>query len=138
MIEFTVEGKPTAKGRPRFARRGKFVSTYTPKQTKEYETVIAEAATIAMMGKKPLSGAIEAFFVINLGIPLSFTKKQRTEALCGFLRPTKKPDWDNYGKLFSDAMNGIVYEDDNQIVKCTVEKHYAESPCVKITVKSIA
>jgi Holliday junction resolvase RusA-like endonuclease len=38
MVTFMVEGTPVPKGRPRFARRGKFVSTYSPKTTVDYET----------------------------------------------------------------------------------------------------
>ncbi len=38
MVNFMVEGTPVPKGRPRFARRGKFVSTYSPKTTVDYET----------------------------------------------------------------------------------------------------
>ena len=43
-VMFTVEGTPVGKGRPKFARRGNFVSTYTPTKTRDYETLIAEAA----------------------------------------------------------------------------------------------
>ena len=45
MLTYSVEGNPIGKGRPKFARRGNFVSTYTPTKTRDYETVINEAAT---------------------------------------------------------------------------------------------
>lgn len=32
-IRFTVKGNPFGKERPKFARRGNFVQTYTPKNT---------------------------------------------------------------------------------------------------------
>ena len=41
---FTVEGTPVGKGRPKFARRGNFVTAYTPTKTRTYESLIAEAA----------------------------------------------------------------------------------------------
>ena len=48
MLTYSVEGNPIGKGRPKFARRGNFVSTYTPTKTRDYETVIKEAAKKAM------------------------------------------------------------------------------------------
>jgi len=35
MLELTIPGKPIAKKRPRFFRRGKFVGTYNEQQTEE-------------------------------------------------------------------------------------------------------
>ena len=47
----------------------------------------------------------------------------------------RKCDIDNFHKLSFDAMSGIVYEDDSQIKKMTVEKFYdKENPRIEITV----
>jgi hypothetical protein len=48
MTMFTVYGEPVGKGRPRFAKRGNFVSTYTPQKTKTYEDEIRMMARAAM------------------------------------------------------------------------------------------
>ena len=48
MLMYTVYGEPVGKGRPRFARRGNFVSTYTPQKTKSYEDEIRMMAKAAM------------------------------------------------------------------------------------------
>lgn len=40
--------------------------------------------------------------------------------------PAGKPDWDNYGKLVGDALNGVAWRDDGQIVHGCVQKVYAE------------
>lgn len=32
-------------------------------------------------------------------------------------------DWDNFHKISMDAMTGLVWDDDSQIEKATVEKH---------------
>ena len=42
----------------------------------------------------------------------------------GKLKPCKKPDADNIAKVVSDALNGIVYEDDSQICDLNVKKLY--------------
>ena len=53
-VIFQVDGTPVPKGRPRFARRGKFVSTYSPKTTVDYESKVSDAAKQAMGSQKPL------------------------------------------------------------------------------------
>ena len=42
-VDFTVYGNPQGKGRPRFARRGSYVHTYTPEKTVAYEEEIQTA-----------------------------------------------------------------------------------------------
>ena len=44
----------------------------------------------------------------------------------GNLNPTKKPDADNIGKVVLDALNGIAYEDDKQVIELRVSKQYSE------------
>jgi Holliday junction resolvase RusA-like endonuclease len=47
-ISFTIPGEPVAKGRAKFARRGNFVTTYTPDKTARYENLVKLAAQQAM------------------------------------------------------------------------------------------
>ena len=55
--------------------------------------------------------------------------------LDGLIRPTKKPDWDNIGKVVCDALNGIAYRDDAQIVDSMVRKFYGEVPRVVVIIR---
>jgi Holliday junction resolvase RusA-like endonuclease len=48
MVMYTVYGEPVGKGRPRFARNGNFVSTYTHRRPKTYEDEIRMMAKAAM------------------------------------------------------------------------------------------
>lgn len=58
--------------------------------------------------------------------------------LSGQLYPTKKPDWDNVGKIICDALNGIAYRDDAQIVFAAVSKSYTEGEgCVEVTLTAL-
>ena len=61
------------------------------------------------------------------------TKKKRKLVEEGVLRPTKKPDWDNIGKIVSDALNKFAFLDDAQIVDARVVKEYSKTP--KVIVK---
>ena len=135
MVMFTVYGEPIGKGRPRFARRGNFVSTYSPQKTKTYEDEIRMMAKAAMGSSEPLETPVTVAIYIRVGIPASFSKQKRKDAIEGILKPTKKPDADNILKCFLDAMNGIVYLDDKQVVNIHLTKLYAEIPAVEIMVK---
>jgi Holliday junction resolvase RusA-like endonuclease len=84
-------------------------------------------AATAMRGFAPFVGPLEATFCINVAIPKSFTRQQRAQIEEGKLYPTSKPDIDNVVKLLCDAMNGVVYADDKQIVDLFVNKVYAEA-----------
>ena len=135
MVNFMVEGTPVPKGRPRFARRGKFVSTYSPKTTVDYETKVAEAAQLAMGSSEPLETPVGAYIYITLPIPASYSKKRKQDCLSGNERPTKKSDIDNYCKAIFDGMGGIVFLNDSQIVSLHSTKVYGTIGMVEVMVK---
>jgi len=135
MVMYIVYGEPVGKGRPRFARRGNFVSTYSPQKTKTYEDEIRMMAKAAMGSSEALDTPVTVAIYIRVGIPASFSKQKRKDALAGILKPTKKPDIDNIAKCFLDGMNDIVYLDDKQVVNLHVTKVYAETPAVEVMVK---
>ena len=135
MLMYTVYGEPVGKGRPRFARRGNFVSTYTPQKTKSYEDEIRMMAKAAMGATELLETPVTVAIYIRVGIPASFSKQKRKDALAGIIRPTKKPDLDNIAKCFLDSMNEIVYLDDKPVVSLHITKVYAETPAVEVMVK---
>jgi len=135
MVTYIVYGEPVGKGRPRFARRGTFVSTYTPQKTKTYEDEIRMMATAAMGSSEPLDTPVTVAIYIRVGIPASYSKQKRKDALSGVLKPTKKPDLDNVAKCHLDAMKGIIILDDKLVVNLHVTKVYAETPAVEVMVK---
>ena len=135
MVTFMVEGTPVPKGRPRFARRGKFVSTYSPKTTVDYETKVSESAKFAMGSSEPLETPLAAYIYITLPVPASYSKKRTQACLSGQERPTKKSDIDNYCKAIFDGMNGIVFVDDSLIVSLHATKVYGTVGMVEVMVK---
>lgn len=134
-IQFHVPGTPVAKGRPRFARRGNFVSTYTPAKTKAYEATVRELAIEAMQGREPLDTPIVAVIKICIAVPASYSKARRHACLDTKEMPTKKPDWDNIAKAITDSLNGIVYVDDCQIVSVYVTKRYCMEAGVSVIIR---
>ncbi|KVZ03361.1 RusA family crossover junction endodeoxyribonuclease [Burkholderia stagnalis] len=131
-VEFTVPGKPVAKGRPRFARHGAHVRTFTPEATERYENLVKIAAGAAMRGATPYEGPVRLVVYIGLPIPTSWSAKRQASAAAGLIGATKKPDADNVVKALKDGMNGVVYVDDGQVVDLWVSKRYARAPGVRV------
>ena len=127
---FSVEGDPVGKQRPRFSKG----HTYTPKKSVDYEKQIADKAQSAMGPTEPLETPVAAYIYINHAIPASYSKKRKEACLNRFERP-KKPDLDNVAKSFLDAMNGIVYKDDVQVVSLHVTKRYDTIASVHVCVR---
>jgi len=135
MLTYLVEGTPVGKGRPRFARRGNFVSTYSPTKTRDYEDLIKEAARKAMGSNELLETPVTVAIYITVPIPSSYSKKRTEACLSGSERPIKKPDIDNVAKCFLDAMNEIVYKDDTQVLTLHITKVYGTVGMVEVMVK---
>jgi Holliday junction resolvase RusA-like endonuclease len=127
---YSVEGDPVGKQRPRFSRG----RTYTPKKTVDYERLIAAKALSAMAPAIPVETSVAIFIWINHAIPASYSKKRKEACLNGLEFP-KKPDLDNVAKLYLDAMNGIVYKDDVQVIKLRVSKRYDTIASVHVLVR---
>jgi len=104
--------RPLAKERPRATRTG---HVYTPKRTTQYEKTIAELYDGPLF---PADHTVE--------VSLVFSKEGTTLVVTA----TKDPDWkpslrgdvDNYVKSLLDALNGVAWEDDKQIIEVTARK----------------
>jgi Holliday junction resolvase RusA-like endonuclease len=134
LISITMSGEPVPKGRPRFARRGSKVQVYTPSKTAAFESALAWAGKIVMKNKAPLSGPLRVRVQAWFHMPKHFKRDERAAAIAGIVRPTHKFDWDNVGKIVGDALNGVTWTDDAQIVDGQVIKFYGEEPGMLIEV----
>lgn len=133
-MKIIIQGKVQAKQRPRF--NGKF--TYTPAQTKNYENWVKLSFINQYPNFKPLENELEVSIKAYFEIPKSVSKKKREQMLNGNIRPTIKPDLDNIAKSVLDALNGLAYLDDKQIVFLKVEKFYDVNPRVELMVEEIS
>jgi Holliday junction resolvase RusA-like endonuclease len=134
IVNFEIPGDPVPKGRPRFARRGTFVQTYTDSKTIEYETLVGFKARQAIGASEPLKGHLTVFLYLRYAVPASYSKK-RTEACLNGLEYPKRVDLDNCYKSITDAMNGIVYADDSQIVEAHILKCYSLEPGANVMIQ---
>lgn len=131
-VKFTVYGEPQGKGRPRFSK----VSTRTPDGTILYENLIQteyrrQCGNVRFPDEAQLDMRILAFYQI----PSSASKKKTRQMLDRAIRPTKKPDWDNIGKVVADSLNQVAYRDDAQVVDSQVRKFYSDQPRIEVTIQ---
>jgi Holliday junction resolvase RusA-like endonuclease len=133
-VYFVVTGKPVGKGRPRASTRGGFVRMYTDAKTLGYEAAIADEAARAMSGAEPFETPMQMQVSCYYPIPKSWPKKIKQGAIDEEVFPKVKPDLDNVVKAVLDALNGVVYLDDAQVVNLVATKRYATEPRVEVYV----
>lgn len=136
-VIFEVKGKPQGKARARTfydERIGKMRSV-TPEGTRSYEELI-RWSFVAAGGK--YGGANVPFtvsIVARYSVPQAWSKSKREKALNGEICPQTKPDCDNIVKSVLDALNGVAYADDKQVVAVSCRKKYAAEPCVMVKIE---
>ena len=134
LISFTIYGEPIPWKRPRFNGKSKHV--YEDSKVREYKKQVISA--FEESGGKvyekdvPLRMSVRFY----LQVPKSASKKKIREMISK-LFPTKRPDNDNLYKGIADALNGIAYYDDSQIVITHIHKRWTEYPRVEITIEEV-
>ena len=132
-----VLGEPVAQGRPRFSRQGGFMRAYDPDKSREYKKYVRLVAAQDAPAV-PVTGAVVLSLKIYRAVPKSMSKRKREAALAGQLRPTTKPDVSNVLKGVEDALKGLWYADDSQIVGYgEIGKWYAERPRIEVTMTEV-
>lgn len=127
----TVKGAPRGKGRPRFTKDG---HAYTDEKTRAYEKKIRDAWQ-SEYKESPLEMPLDVYVLAYYPIPKSWSKVRQKEAEAGLIRPTVKPDADNILKMV-DALNGVAWIDDKQIVAMSCKKHYSTEPRLIIDIET--
>lgn len=135
--KFCIHGDPQGKGRPRFSTVCGHVHTRTPDETVLYENLVKTEYRQQVGVKFPDDAMLDVRIFAYYPIPKSASKRKRQAMLERKIRPTKKPDWDNVGKVICDSLNGIAYRDDAQVVDSMVRKFYGETPKVVVTIEEI-
>ena len=132
-VEFVIKGKPVAKARPRVLKSG---ITYTQKKTKDYEELVQQVYKLQVgeyLGESALLCEIDFYF----SIPKSYSKKRKQAIIEGEELYTKKPDLDNLAKTITDALNGVAYKDDSQIIEMKLKKRYSPEDKVVVAIEEL-
>ncbi len=122
-----VRGVPAPQGsKTAFVRGGKPVMIEASKNVKQWRTDVASVLQSEWMNDV-LLGPMDIRLVFQFLRPPSVSEKKRP-------LPTVRPDIDKLARACLDAMTGIVFGDDAQVVQLWVKKEYAERSGVRITV----
>lgn len=100
----------------------------------DYEIYIKEIFVISYPDFIPLEGALRMQIIAWVIIPKSTSKKKQKLMEERIIRPEKKPDHDNIVKITSDALEGLAYKNDSQIVTCIFYKYYSIRPRLEIEI----
>lgn len=131
-IHFDVPGKPEGKARAQTFRNKYTGKSHgvTPDNTALYENLIKMQCLDAMKKYKaekikgPVEMCILAYFNPLKKLINTKTKEKAFYESDPLPHPITKPDADNIAKVVKDALNGIMYDDDKQVVRLMVEKFH--------------
>ena len=129
-VDFTIHTAPVSKQRPRLGKGG---CVYTPSKTKVFENIVALS-----YGNRPSfdDKYIRIRLKFKFEVPKSYSKKKRSEAIEGKIRPTKT-DIDNYIKAVLDGLNKKAWKDDRYIIGILAEKEYSEKSCIEVSIETV-
>lgn len=113
---------PTSKERPFVTRSGR---AFTRPKTRKFEADVKLMAKVIWGAKSCLESNLEAIVTFQ-------SKKPKTTKL---KYPSR--DVDNCCKAIFDALNGVIYHDDKQIVKLTASKQWADEDCIRLVLTEI-
>lgn len=127
---------PVPQKRPRAAIVNGRVVMYDHPNCKKYKATLAELFKAQMGNKPPMTYPVEVYIGITLPIPESWSRKKREEAAAEKVFPDKRQtgDIDNLIKPVLDAANGVIWEDDCQVVAMGTTKKYGPTPGVELQV----
>lgn len=126
-IQFTVYGAPVPQGSKRAL--GKNIVEMQSVRLRTWRQDIAGQAREAMQGASPYLEPVDVRMMFFLSRPQAhFGTGRNSERLkpSAPIAPKVKPDLDKLVRAALDAMTGIVFKDDSQVVSMTVSKLYAQ------------
>ena len=128
-IETTIYVIPTAKGRPKSTVVHGHVKTYTPAKTRR-----AEADIMAMMRMQVMElGNFGAD--VPLRIEATFYRERPKYLPKRVTMPVSRPDYDNYIKLLTDALEKYIYRNDSQICTALIKKRFGDPPRIELSIE---
>lgn len=141
-VEFTVLGLPQPQGSKTIVQQShRAVIREDNPKTAPWRSTVTARAHEAMNGRQLRSGPLRLRAVFVFPRPTGHFGTGRNH---GRLKPSApvycrtRPDVDKLLRAIGDALTGIVWRDDAQVVIVHAEKHYGEPPCVHVIVEELA
>lgn len=132
VLDLRVFGLPVAQQRARVriftSKAGQpIASLYDPAKSRDWKRTVT-AQVLPVKPPAPVEGALVLSLDFYFPRPKSLPKRE--------IQHIKRPDLDNCVKAIKDALRGVVYRDDSQIVVLHASKGYGPSPGVQILVRT--
>jgi len=129
-------------GKPVTAASGRIVTATMEANphTKEWRRQVSDAAFEAMLGKHLIDGPVALHLTVYRVRPkghFGSGKNSGTVKGSALAYPTTKPDLLKLARAIEDAMSGIVYRDDNQVVRHDLQEFYGEQFRTDVRVVSL-
>ena len=131
-IEFAIPGEPVAWARARSSGARRFTA---PAQRAYMRTIqyCARDRWADPPSLRPFSLGVTAV----LSVPESWPRWKQDAAIEGLIVPCGTPDTDNYAKIVCDALNGIIWSDDAQVIAIEARKLYGTHPSLIVSLTEI-
>jgi len=130
MEVISIHTKPKPWTAPRKGKKG-FYSPHT-----DYKKML-QWQIRCQFNQAPLKGPIEIKTIFYFSPPKDTTFVRRKQMLNNVIHKITRPDLTNILKVLEDAGSGILWEDDNQVVKQTNEKLYGEEDKIILMFKEL-
>lgn len=147
LIEFEVTGRAASQGSIRYhpvsdsdgkplIRNGRpvLISHHDSKILQPWRRRVAANARLAMGGRPPLTGAVELVVTIYRPRPKTNYNSKGELKDDAPTYPATRPDTLKQVRAIEDALTGIVWKDDSQVVDHVLYKRFSGSPTVLIAV----
>lgn len=142
-VEFNVLGEPQPQGsKTTVVRAGRRpVMREDNPLTGPWRSTVTAAAVKAMGDRQLRSGPLRLRVVFVFPRPAGHWGTGRN---AGRLKPSApvycrtRPDVDKLLRAVGDALTGVVFRDDAQVVIVAAEKHYGEPPCAHVVIEELA
>lgn len=134
MLKFSIPIAPVPASRPRFTRTGHAYDTKKYMQFKrDIHYWLSDNYHDEPLSDKPLMIRYEFYRKVQSSI----SKKEHARRISGQVKPTTKPDVDNYVKSMQDCLIGQVLEDDNIVCDIHAIKRYADEPHIEVEITEV-
>jgi len=124
-VQFVVDGPPAVKGSTfSFFYRGRIVTKQDAKNLTSWAAQVAWCAREAGVPLIPKGVGVIVSVVYEFAPPIRLVRSS----------PCTRPDIDKLARALLDALTGVAYEDDGQVVALTVRKMYGTDTRTRVWV----
>ena len=128
-----IPGTPIPAARPRVTRHG----TYIPKRQQEYMEIVRSSLAVAMRSQRCEIARTGTAVEMEVSASIRWPKGARKSDAGTIVPLAGRPDGDNFLKMAMDGGNGVIYEDDGQVWRMTVEKWRVPRGTERLEVRAV-